>query len=126
MGIGNWGILSDEWWVMSDENWVRIDEWWKKINQTTPKRSWRLSLNFVNSPVCLSISIAPKMSAVISKKSFSQLQKSNDCNSCLQLDKQSTLATFPQASAETGNFGKIKLLANEMISNSWYNEYSLC
>ena len=57
--------------------------------------------------------------AVISKKKGSlSYKKSDDCNSCSQPDKQSTLATFPQAAAETGNFGKIKLLANATISNS--------
>ncbi|KAK7830302.1 hypothetical protein CFP56_028364 [Quercus suber] len=45
-------------------------------------------------------------------------KKSDDCNSCPQPDKQSTLATLPQAAAGTGNSGKIKLLANETISNS--------
>ena len=33
MGIGNWGILSDEWWMMSDEWWVAKIEWGVMSNE---------------------------------------------------------------------------------------------
>lgn len=66
---------------------------------------------------------APKMSrAIISKKRFSQLQGRDDCNSSTQLDNQSTLPSFPKATAETRNFGKIKLLANGLAYNKMISD----
>jgi len=61
---------------------------------------------------------APKMSrAIISKKRFSQLQGRDDYNNSTKLDNQSILPTFPQTTAETRDFGKIKLLANGLANN---------
>ena len=37
MGIGNWGILSDEWWMMKIEWEVMSDEKKKKKKQKSPK-----------------------------------------------------------------------------------------
>uniref|UniRef100_A0A2N9E6E2 ABC transporter domain-containing protein n=1 Tax=Fagus sylvatica TaxID=28930 RepID=A0A2N9E6E2_FAGSY len=52
----------------------------------------------------------PKMSrAIISKKRLSQLQETGDCYSSAELDNQSTLATFPQTTAEARNFGRLVL-----------------
>ena len=61
---------------------------------------------------------APKMSrAIISKKRLSQLQETGDCYGSAELDNQSTLATFPQTTAEARNFGKIKPLAKKLVDN---------
>ncbi|XP_050239633.1 pleiotropic drug resistance protein 3-like isoform X4 [Quercus robur] len=52
----------------------------------------------------------PKISrAIISKKNFSQLREADDCNGSAELDNQSTLATSPQTTAETRNFGRLVL-----------------
>ena len=68
---------------------------------------------------------APKISrAIISKKNFSQLREADDCNGNAELDNQSTLATSPQTTAETRNFGKIKLLANKLVNNKINSQYS--
>ncbi|KAK9991985.1 hypothetical protein SO802_026970 [Lithocarpus litseifolius] len=52
----------------------------------------------------------PKISrAIISKKKFSQLRETDDCNGSAELDNQSTLATSLQTTAETRNFGRLVL-----------------
>lgn len=54
---------------------------------------------------------APKMSrAVISRKRFSLLRERDGCKSSAPVDSQSTLATSPQTTAETRNWGKIIVL----------------
>ena len=47
MGIGNWGILSDEWWMMSDEWWVAKIEWGVMSDEKKKKKSKQL-LGFPN------------------------------------------------------------------------------
>ena len=68
---------------------------------------------------------APKISrAIISKKNFSQLRGTDDCNGSAELDNQSTLATSLQTTAETRNSGKIKLLANKLLNKKINSQYS--